>query len=120
MGSNKFPKEEIPMAQAFEKSRGQPSINVSRFLQGINFPVQKKQLLQQAQQNQADKEVINMIQKLDEREYTNMSDVMKGLGTEQQYGQKDQGLQQGQGVQHGQGVQQGQDRVQSKQTIPQK
>ena len=113
------------MAQASEKSsvQGQTSINVSRFLSGIEFPVQKQQLLQKAQQNKADQEVITMIQKLDDRQYTDMADVMKGFGT-QQYGQMGQEQkiqdfgQQGQGLK-GQGLGQqgqGQSRVQPKQT----
>jgi len=72
------------MATVTEKSSGQSPINVSRFLKGIDFPVQKEQLVQQAQQNQADREVINLIQRLEDREYDNIADVMKGFDNLQQ------------------------------------
>ena len=65
------------MATMNEKS--QPTVNVSRFLRGINFPAQKQDLLLNAKQNQADREVIDLIQKLDDREYDNISDVMKAF-----------------------------------------
>jgi hypothetical protein len=88
------------MATVSEKSSAQAPINVSRFLKGIDFPVEKEQLVQQARQNQADREVINLIQRLEDREYDNISDVMKGFDNLQS-GQKQ--------------AQQPQGRVQSKQ-----
>lgn len=91
------------MATVSEKSSGQSPINVSRFLKGIDFPVQKEQLVQQAQQNQADREVINLIQRLEDREYDNIAEVMKGFDN----------LQSGQKQAH-----QPQGRVQSKQPQP--
>jgi hypothetical protein len=91
------------MATVNEKSSAQAPINVSRFLKGIDFPVEKEQLVQQARQNQADREVINLIQRLEDREYDNIADVMKGFDSLQS-GQKQ--------------AQQPQGRVQSKQAQP--
>jgi hypothetical protein len=88
------------MATAHEKSGVQAPVNVSRFLKGIDFPVEKEQLVQQAQQNQADREVINLIQRLEDKEYDSIADVMKGFD-DLQSGQKQ--------------AQQPQSRVQSKQ-----
>jgi hypothetical protein len=82
------------MATVTEKSSGQSPINVSRFLKGVDFPVQKQELVQQAQQNQADREVINLIQRLEDREYDSIAEVMKGfdnLQTGQKQAQQPQG-----------------------------
>ena len=65
------------MATIGDKSK--PTVNVSRFLRGIDFPAQKQDLLLNAKQNQADREVIDLIQKLDDREYDDISDVMKAF-----------------------------------------
>ena len=64
------------MATATEKGSGQIS-NVSRFLKGLEFPAEKQDLLQCARRNQAEREVIDLIQKLDDRQFTNMADVIK-------------------------------------------
>ena len=75
------------MATISEK--GQPSVNVSRFLKGIDFPAQKQDLLQLARKNQADSTVIDLIQQLEDREYDNMAEVMQAFGS-QQFGAKKQ------------------------------
>jgi hypothetical protein len=59
---------------------GQSPINVSRHLKGIDFPANKKDLIDHATGNKADKDVMDILQQMPDREYGNMADVMKGLG----------------------------------------
>jgi hypothetical protein len=59
---------------------GQSPINVSRHLKGIDFPANKKDLIDHATGNKADKDVMDILQQMPDREYGSMADVMKGLG----------------------------------------
>jgi hypothetical protein len=59
---------------------GQSPINVSRHLKGIDFPANKKDLIDHETGNKADKDVMDILQQMPDREYGNMADVMKGLG----------------------------------------
>lgn len=59
---------------------GHSPANVTKHLKGIDFPAEKKDLLKHAQQMKAEKVVLDEIQKLEEREYGNMADVMKAFG----------------------------------------
>lgn len=58
---------------------GASSTNVTKHLKGIDFPASKQDLLKQAQQLHAEKVVIDEIQKMPEREYNSMADVMKNF-----------------------------------------
>jgi hypothetical protein len=53
---------------------------IAQVLSGIDFPANKQQLVDYAQKNNADKEVIEAIQQMPEAEYTSMADVFKGVG----------------------------------------
>jgi hypothetical protein len=59
---------------------GQSPINVAHHLRGIDFPVAKKDLIDHANSNKADKDVIEILQQMPDREYASMADVMKGVG----------------------------------------
>jgi hypothetical protein len=59
---------------------GHSPINVSRHLKGIDFPASKKDLIDHATGNKADKDVTDILQQMPDREYGSMADVMKGLG----------------------------------------
>jgi len=59
---------------------GKSPSNVALHLKGINFPAKKQNLVQQAKKNQAEDEVIQTIQKMPEREYRTMADVMHEYG----------------------------------------
>ena len=59
---------------------GQSPINVSRHLKGIDFPANKKDLIDHVSGNKADKDVMDILQQMPDREYGSMADVMKGLG----------------------------------------
>jgi hypothetical protein len=75
------------------RGTGQSPANVTRFLKGIDFPAQKKDLIQQARKNQADQDAMKLIQNMEEREYDSMADVMKVYGQEP-HGSKKQEQQQ--------------------------
>lgn len=70
------------MATATGRGSGQSPANVTRFLKGIDFPAQKKDLVQHARKNQAEKDVMDLIQNMEEKEYASMADVMKSYGNE--------------------------------------
>ena len=59
---------------------GQSPVNIARHLSGIEFPVSKKDLVDHANGNKADQDVMDILQQMPEREYASMADVMKGVG----------------------------------------
>lgn len=59
---------------------GQSPSNVSHHLKGIDFPAGRDDLMEQAHKNGAAPEVIEMIRRMPDDEYTNMADVMKAYG----------------------------------------
>ena len=61
---------------------GHSPVNVTKHLKGIDFPAGKQQLINQAKQGGADREVLQEIQGMDDRQYTSMADVMKSYGKE--------------------------------------
>lgn len=59
---------------------GESPANVSTFLKGTDFPADRDTLIQQAEQNGAQSNVLNIIKQMPEQEYGNMADVMKAYG----------------------------------------
>jgi len=53
---------------------------VAHFLKGIDFPAKKDDLVKHAKTQHADKDVLDVLNHMPEREYNNMADVMKGFG----------------------------------------
>ncbi|MBJ6726113.1 DUF2795 domain-containing protein [Geomesophilobacter sediminis] len=76
------------MATTAGRGTGHSPANVSRFLKGIDFPAKKDDLVKHAQQNKAEKSVIDEIQKMEQREFESMADVMKAYGKEPEHGKK--------------------------------
>jgi len=74
------------MATTVGRGGGQSPANVTKHLKGIDFPESKQDLLKHAQQLKAEKVVIDEIQRMDDREYDSMADVMKAFGQESQAG----------------------------------
>ena len=66
------------------RGTGASPANVTKNLKGIDFPASKQDLLKQAQQLHAEKVVIDEIQKMPERQYNSMADVMKNFEPEQE------------------------------------
>lgn len=62
------------------RGTGHSPANVTKHLKGIDFPAEKKDLVKHAQHMKAEKIVIDEIQKMEDREYGNMADVMKAFG----------------------------------------
>ncbi|GAX35837.1 DUF2795 domain-containing protein [Nodularia sp. NIES-3585] len=56
------------------------AVDISRSLSGIDFPVNKEGLVSHAREKKANKEVINILQQMPEREYGNMADVEHAFG----------------------------------------
>lgn len=56
------------------------AVDISRSLSGIDFPANKEDLVNHARDKKANKEVINILQKMPEREYGNMADVEQAFG----------------------------------------
>ena len=65
-------------------ARGQTSgsspINVTHYLKGIDFPASKSDLLEQAKKNNAEDDVLDMIESMPEDDYGDMSEVMHAYG----------------------------------------
>ncbi|HLI13755.1 MAG TPA: DUF2795 domain-containing protein [Alphaproteobacteria bacterium] len=59
---------------------GQSPANIAHHLKGIDFPARKEDLVRHARENHAQREVLDVIEKMPERDYGNMADVMKGVG----------------------------------------
>ena len=70
------------MATSVGRGSGHSPANVTKHLKGIDFPAEKDDLLKQAKQLKAEQVVIDEIQKMPEREYNSMADVMKAFGEE--------------------------------------
>lgn len=68
---------------------GHSPANVAHYLHGVDFPADKRGLLNKAKENGAEPDVLEMIENMPEADYENMADVMKG------YGEADQGPEQG-------------------------
>lgn len=52
-------------------------IEVQKSLKNMDYPAKKQDLIEHAKQNNASKEVMEVLQSLPEKEYTNAADVSK-------------------------------------------
>lgn len=59
---------------------GHSPVNLARHLKGIDFPANKDDLVRHAKGTKADQEVLDVLNRMPEREYGDMADVMKGVG----------------------------------------
>lgn len=53
---------------------------ITHYLGGIDFPANKSLLIEHAKERDAEKEIISLLQRMPEREYKNMAEVMKDVG----------------------------------------
>jgi hypothetical protein len=60
--------------------RGRSPSNVLNFLQGLNFPCDKAELVHYAEDKEAPDEVIVLLDNLPDQEFDNMSDVISAIG----------------------------------------
>lgn len=59
---------------------GESPSNVQHYLQGVSYPTDKRELLDQAQRNGAPEEVCRILGALDAEEFGGPQDVMKAYG----------------------------------------
>jgi hypothetical protein len=78
------------------RGSGASPANVTKHLKGVDFPAKKQDLIKHAKQLKAEQVVIDEIQKMEEREYESMADVMKSFTPESRSGGQ-RGQQVGQG-----------------------
>jgi hypothetical protein len=59
---------------------GHSTATIAQVLSGIDFPADKQKLVEYAQKNNAEREILDTINQMPESEYTSMADVFKGVG----------------------------------------
>jgi hypothetical protein len=59
---------------------GESPANVQKYLKGVNYPAKKRQLVEQAKKNDAPDEVIVLLQRFPDQEFSGPQDVMKAYG----------------------------------------
>lgn len=59
---------------------GRSPANIVSFLEGLDFPASKDEIINYAEDNNAPQEIIDVLEQLPDQDYTNMADVMSGVG----------------------------------------
>lgn len=59
---------------------GRSPANIANFLEGIDFPASKDEIVNYAEDNNAPQEIIDVMDQLPDQEYNSMADVMSGVG----------------------------------------
>ncbi len=72
------------MEQGGQRSQSQPQggwtkANIPQMMEGVSFPQNRQGLLRHAEQKGAPDEIQRMLQNMPDRQYTNMSEVMKAI-----------------------------------------
>jgi len=57
--------------------------DIQRALKGADYPASSEDLVELAEQNGADEDVLDDLRTLEEREYDNPADVMSGLDSDE-------------------------------------
>lgn len=60
---------------------GESPANVQKYLKGVDYPAKKRDLEQQAKKNDAPDEILQMIRKFPDQEFSGPQDVMKAYGS---------------------------------------
>jgi hypothetical protein len=58
-------------------------IAVQKYLKGVNYPATKRDLVQHAKQNKAEKDVISILEGLKEDKFNSPTDVSRAIGEEE-------------------------------------
>jgi hypothetical protein len=61
---------------------GVSSIDLQRYLRGIQYPSRKDGLIMKAQENQAPRDVIDLLENLPDWEFGSIADISKALSGE--------------------------------------
>jgi len=59
---------------------GHSPSNILHHLKGIDFPADKNALVERAQKNEADQDILDIIRQMPDTQYQSMADVLKGVG----------------------------------------
>jgi hypothetical protein len=59
---------------------GKSPANIAKHLEGIDFPADREDLVSQAEDNDADPEILDVLNRLPDQEYQSMADVMSAVG----------------------------------------
>ncbi len=59
---------------------GVSNIDLQNYLKGVSYPSKKVQLIQKAQENQAPRDVIDLLGNLPDREFSSVADVSRAAG----------------------------------------
>jgi flagellar motility protein MotE (MotC chaperone) len=64
------------------RGAGSPPIEAQKALKGMDYPARKQEILEKARDNNATKEVMDILEDLPDKEYENAADVSKEFGGE--------------------------------------
>jgi hypothetical protein len=59
---------------------GRSPANIAKHLKGISFPAKQPDLVEHARKQKAKREIVELLEKMPDRDYSDMADVMKGVG----------------------------------------
>lgn len=59
---------------------GHSPSNILHHLKGVDFPADKNSLLEQAQKNNAEGDILDILRQMPDSRYESMADVLKGVG----------------------------------------
>ena len=59
---------------------GDSPANVQKYLKGVDYPANKREIVEQAKKNAAPKEVLDALQHVPEQEFNGPQDLMKAFG----------------------------------------
>lgn len=69
-------KQEVSSVEAFKGG----TAKISQYLSGINFPCSKQDLINHARRSNAPEDVLQALQRIPDRTYNSMADVLSGVG----------------------------------------
>lgn len=61
------------------KTKSVSPAQIEKYLQGVDFPCMKQELIDQAEYNNAPEEIIQHLERLPDREYKNAGEVTKSM-----------------------------------------
>lgn len=59
---------------------GHSPSNILHHLKGVDFPASKQNLIEQAQKNNAESDILDILKQMPDSQYQSMADVLKGVG----------------------------------------
>ena len=68
--------------------RRQSPPEIAWYLREVDFPADREDLLRHARRQKADDEVLQLLDRMPNRDYGSMADVMKGMGDLSRNGQR--------------------------------